>query len=48
MDKPPIDFDGPEPEPPYDVNLSITEMIDVVLFVCALLATGFVIGRMTV
>ena len=41
----PIQMDGPEP--PDDVNLTITEMIGVVLFVAALLAAGFLMGRVT-
>ncbi len=46
MDKPPLDFD--EPEPPYDVSLTIGEMIGVVLFVAALLVIGFLLGRASV
>ena len=45
-DKPlPLDFDGQEPDD--DVSLTITEMIGVVLFVAALLAAGFLMGRVT-
>lgn len=39
----PIQMDGPEP--PDDVNLSVTEMNGVALFVAALLAAGFLMGR---
>ena len=40
----PIDMMG---DPEDDVNLTITEMIGVVLFVAALLAAGFLMGRVT-
>ena len=41
----PVDFDGQEPDD--DVSLTITEMIGVALFVAALLAAGFLLGRVT-
>ncbi len=46
MDKPPIDFG--EPEPPYDVKLTIRELVSVALFAAALLVIGFLLGRASV
>ena len=42
----PLDFADRDPED--DVGLTVTEMIGVALFAAALLAAGFVIGRVTV
>ena len=46
MDKPPIDFD--EPEPPYDVKLTIREVLCATVFIASLLVIGFVLGRVSV
>lgn len=44
MNKPPIDFDGPEPEPPHDVTLSAKEVFAILLLALVLVVVGFVLG----